>query len=388
MLCKPTSRRRTLQRRLARRRAGGVKSCADSKQIRSCKTLRQPTCSPDKSRTESDKSSIKLAFRYHGTQQYSITALTDSSGTIKERYAYDAYGNLSIFDGSGTARTTTAEGNRYAYTGREWDEELELYHFRARMYDPVCGRFCAKDLLGYVDGQNAYANYFAILRVDPTGLLSQDLVGIDGQGNFIWKRTPENTCYIRTATGEVDVRCPITPPSHPNRIDYLDGLRGIYNGISKLQAACKNCQCDCTEAECNTDSILLVKAWLSAWQANFSSVPDRNPIRVGGWYCYDWAQIFESAFDRVGSKCFTKELRASSQGKPPKVYIHVWLTVTVGSTSASNCQVSLDNGFGLIEMTYSGGQPIAHPFDPDKELYWSTCDEDRVLPFPVWSSTY
>ncbi|QDV47415.1 tRNA3(Ser)-specific nuclease WapA precursor [Stieleria neptunia] len=77
---------------------------------------------------------------YHHTQQYSVNALTDSSGAIKERYTHDAYGGLSIFDGSGTARTTTAEGNRYSYTGREWDEELGLYHFRVRMYDAMVGR--------------------------------------------------------------------------------------------------------------------------------------------------------------------------------------------------------------------------------------------------------
>ncbi|QDV44436.1 tRNA3(Ser)-specific nuclease WapA precursor [Stieleria neptunia] len=173
MLCKPSSRRRTLQRRLARRRAGGVKSCADSKRIRSCKTLRQQTCSPDKSRTESDKSTIKFAFRYHGTQQYSVTALTDSSGTIKERYAYDAYGGLSIFDGSGTARTSTAEGNRYTYTGREYDDVLDLYHYRARMYDPIAGRFCSRDPIGYA-GRSLSLYLFvgsnALKFVDPFGL--------------------------------------------------------------------------------------------------------------------------------------------------------------------------------------------------------------------------
>ncbi|MCS7471596.1 RHS repeat-associated core domain-containing protein [Stieleria sp. ICT_E10.1] len=171
MLCHRSSRRRTLQRRLARRRAGGVKSCADSKQIRSCKALRQQTCPPDKSRTENDASTIKLAFRYHGTQQYSINALTDSSGTIKERYAYDAYGNLTIFDGSGTARTATAEGNRYGFTGREWDEELGLYHYRARMYDPLSGRFCSRDPIGFT--QEVFGLYTAAFAykfaLDPGG---------------------------------------------------------------------------------------------------------------------------------------------------------------------------------------------------------------------------
>lgn len=86
---------------------------------------------------------------YHRGQQYSVTALTDSSGGIVERYAYDAYGNLSVFDGSGTARTTTAEGNRYTYTGREYDDVLDLYHYRARMYDSIAGRFCSRDPIGH-----------------------------------------------------------------------------------------------------------------------------------------------------------------------------------------------------------------------------------------------
>jgi len=44
---------------------------------------------------------------YPRTKQYSITALTDLSAGTVERYAYDAYGELSIFDASGTARLTT-----------------------------------------------------------------------------------------------------------------------------------------------------------------------------------------------------------------------------------------------------------------------------------------
>ena len=67
---------------------------------------------------------------FHRGQQFSITALTDSTATIKERYAYTAYGQLTITDASGTARSSTAEGNRITYTGREWDDVAELYHFR------------------------------------------------------------------------------------------------------------------------------------------------------------------------------------------------------------------------------------------------------------------
>ncbi len=106
---------------------------------------------------------------YHRSQQFSITALTDSTATIKERYAYTAYGQLTITDASGTARTATAEGNRYTYTGREWDDVAELYHFRARMYDPLTGRFCSRDPIGYADGESLYHAYFVLGWMDPTG---------------------------------------------------------------------------------------------------------------------------------------------------------------------------------------------------------------------------
>ena len=72
---------------------------------------------------------------YHRNQQYSITALTNGGGTIVERYAYTAYGTPTITDGKRNGRTSAADNNRYTYTGREWDEELGLYHYRARMYD-------------------------------------------------------------------------------------------------------------------------------------------------------------------------------------------------------------------------------------------------------------
>ncbi|MDV6030518.1 MAG: RHS repeat-associated core domain-containing protein [Phycisphaera sp. RhM] len=117
---------------------------------------------------------------YHRTNQYSINALTDSLAAIKERYAYDAYGNLSIFDASGTARTSTAEGNRYTYTGREWDDELSLYHYRAWMYDPVCGRFCSRDPIGF-EGMSwslyQYVRSNPAKSYDPTGLSPPNLPG-------------------------------------------------------------------------------------------------------------------------------------------------------------------------------------------------------------------
>ena len=81
------------------------------------------------------------AIYYHRNQQYSIVALTNAAGTLVERYTYSAYGTLAIYDPGGTVRSSSACANRYTYTGREWDPDLKLYHFRARWYDPATGGF-------------------------------------------------------------------------------------------------------------------------------------------------------------------------------------------------------------------------------------------------------
>lgn len=109
--------------------------------------------------------------------QCSITALTNASGTITERYGYIAYGQSTFFDGSGTAISASAESNRYTYTGREWDEDLGLYHYRARMYDAVSGRFLGRDPIGFEGSQwglYVYCKSSPLLYMDWAGLSACD----------------------------------------------------------------------------------------------------------------------------------------------------------------------------------------------------------------------
>ena len=98
--------------------------------------------------------------------------MTDESGNVTERYAYDAYGVPTIFDAAGVELTSSAEKNRFMYTGREWDEDLSLYYYRARMYDPYSGRFCSRDPIGYRGGINLYEYVRSrpLVGTDPHGL--------------------------------------------------------------------------------------------------------------------------------------------------------------------------------------------------------------------------
>jgi RHS repeat-associated protein len=115
---------------------------------------------------------------YHRNQQYSITAMTTSTGAVAERYAYTAYGQPAILNASGTVLTSSAVGNRYTYTGREWDETLGLHHFRARWMSPLAGRFLGRDPIEYEGsewGLYESLDSNALTNRDPRGLAVANL---------------------------------------------------------------------------------------------------------------------------------------------------------------------------------------------------------------------
>jgi RHS repeat-associated protein len=121
-----------------------------------------------------------VASRYHCNQQYSITAITGSTGSVLERYAYTAYGVPTIANASGTVLTASAYNNRYTYTGREWDNDIGQYHYRARMYDASLGRFCGRDPIDYEGSEWNLHEYCS-----SNSLASWDSFGLKGSGHHI-----------------------------------------------------------------------------------------------------------------------------------------------------------------------------------------------------------
>ena len=85
-------------------------------------------------------------YFYSTNDLYSVYALTDSNGTVVERYTYDPYGSVTVMDGNGTPRvgSVSAYGNPWTFTGRRLDGETGLMYFRNRMYSVDLGRFCGR----------------------------------------------------------------------------------------------------------------------------------------------------------------------------------------------------------------------------------------------------
>ncbi len=112
-----------------------------------------------------------------------VVARQDAGGDVSW-YATDRLGSVrQVFDNSGATSGETdydAFGgflggvpvDRYAFTGREWDETLGLQYSRARMYDPSTGRWMGEDGIrqaGEDPNLYRYVGNGATNGVDPSG---------------------------------------------------------------------------------------------------------------------------------------------------------------------------------------------------------------------------
>jgi len=82
----------------------------------------------------------------HTDHQDSLNAITDETGTVTERFSFDAFGRVRqtdwTYDPVGNLMSSvTTRG----YTGHEQLNDVGLIHMNGRIYDPTLGRFASAD---------------------------------------------------------------------------------------------------------------------------------------------------------------------------------------------------------------------------------------------------
>lgn len=165
----------------------------------------------------------------HADQQGSTIAWSNGSGASLGTQAYDPYGQPSAWSGS-----------RYAFTGQVMIGEAQLYHYKARAYDPALGRFLQTDPAGYQSDVNAYA-YVAndpVNGLDPNGLATCNGAGCP-------KVKPIDGSTTTTVSG-VTITAPQQPQTQPAPTSSTTSWGGIsgYSGpsgiINIVKVALKN----------------------------------------------------------------------------------------------------------------------------------------------------
>jgi RHS repeat-associated protein len=115
-----------------------------------------------------------LSERLYALQDanWNVRAVVDTTGTVQERYVYDPYGQVTVWDPLyGQALGGSQFGFAWLYQGGRLDSDTGLYHFRHRDYSPTLGRWLQQDPAGYVDSMNLYAleKSNPVTATDPQG---------------------------------------------------------------------------------------------------------------------------------------------------------------------------------------------------------------------------
>jgi RHS repeat-associated protein len=148
-----------------------------------------------------------------------VTALTDPSGEIVERYRYDAFGGL--FTG------VTAPYNTNGLTGHEFDPVAGLIDMNARWFAPDTGRFLTPDrwsgslTLPWTQNRYAYAGNNPYDWEEIYKYLRERSV-LDMEYNLIYTAPNAYETYRETWSSSQTV---FDPHTQASKVPYADGNR-------------------------------------------------------------------------------------------------------------------------------------------------------------------
>jgi len=126
-------------------------------------------------------------YFYHTNHLGSVVAITDEDGDVVNRYLYtDSWGNFKLSCPS-VNKGKPCIPNRYTFTAREWDADLDLYFYRARWYDPDTKRFTQEDPVFESTNKYMYVDNDPTAFVDSFGYSGEksSLNPVDVVGDYI-----------------------------------------------------------------------------------------------------------------------------------------------------------------------------------------------------------
>jgi RHS repeat-associated protein len=164
----------------------------------------------------------------HPDERGSIVAWTDGSANATV-YRYGPYGEPAGGDFS---------GSRFRYTGQIALPEVSLYHYKARIYDPIVGRFLQTDPVGYQDDFNlyAYVRNDPLNHTDPTGAILDTIADIGFILYDVYAIATEGATATNLAALGADVAGAVTPFATGGGIAVRAAAKGAERAAITVRA--------------------------------------------------------------------------------------------------------------------------------------------------------
>jgi RHS repeat-associated protein len=181
----------------------------DSSNTLQVRYLRGDAVDQSFARTEASGQANPGVAWYLTDRQGSVRDLSDSSGTLRDHLDYDGYGNVT--------ESNSSYGDRYKYTGREFDSNTGLQYNRARYLDSKSGRWMSQDPLAFAAGDSniyRYVNNNPGNSIDPSGKdnfwLTDPHLGFGYLGSGLWSD-------LGTVLGGTPAQTPTPAPAPPTQ---------------------------------------------------------------------------------------------------------------------------------------------------------------------------
>ncbi len=180
---------------------------------------------------------------YHDDHLGGINVVTDQSGTRAELNEYDPWGLVSR---SEPPNENSSPEPARRFTGKELDEETDLYYYDARYYDQNLGRFESPDSVvpNATDPQAlnrySYVRNNPVALIDPSGHEDETPNAISSFLSAIWKGLSSIFSSSASQTGATD-ESPLKP-NVPNAKDPAAQGAGFKGNPAP------NCPGSCTVA--------------------------------------------------------------------------------------------------------------------------------------------
>ena len=136
--------------------------------------------------------------------------LITGSGAEVADFRYDSFGNLRSSTGVEGDREELAGGD-FRFQGQWLESTTDLYHFRARYYDPESGRFVSRDPVELIEYEPESSNPYQFvynnphIYLDPTGEFTIAELNASNQIQDILRAYRNDLArdFLREKTGEI-----------------------------------------------------------------------------------------------------------------------------------------------------------------------------------------